>query len=192
MKKLIKVLSYLIAAGAIICMVTGINIKAFGKNSKPVKADCIIVLGCQVYGTTPSPFLKGRLNEGIRLYNEGYAKYIIVTGGKGSGEDISEAEAMKIYLIANGVDESSIIMEDKSMSTMQNLKNSKEIMNSKGFKRAIIVSNEYHLKRTSIMAKRNKIEASYSGVYISKYPSFELKGFLREIPALLRLYILGR
>lgn len=128
-------------------LLTGFQIIFFGENAEPEKSDCIIVLGCRVYGTTPSPFLVWRLNRGLALYNSGYGKYIIVSGGKGTGENISEAEAMKRYLVSKGIDGSKIIMEDKSASTMANLINSKKAMDEMGFKSAVIVSNKYHLKK---------------------------------------------
>ena len=107
--KFISVILIVIIATAVIL---GIDIKLFGKNAKPRKSDCIIVLGCSIYGTEPSPFLKGRLQHAEKLYREGYARYIIVSGGQGRGEYISEAEAMKSYLIERGIDSEKIIMED--------------------------------------------------------------------------------
>lgn len=172
-----------------ILVIAGSIIIQFGYQAKPDKADCIIVLGCRLYGKEPSPFLKRRLDEGIRLYNEGYGKYIIVSGGKGNGETVSEAEAMKNYLIANGVDSERIITEDKSVSTFTNLKYSKVKMDEHGFKFAIVVSNKYHLKRTSLMAKSLDMKCSYSGIFVSQYITNEIKGFLREILALLYFYV---
>lgn len=193
MKVIWKIVKFCVFIGLAICIIFAAIIGSFGFFAKPKKSDCIIVLGCQVKGTVPSPFLAARLDEGIRLFKEGYSNYIIVSGGKGTGEEISEAEAMKNYLVTKGIDKNKIIMEDKSLSTMENLGFSKALMDSKGFKNAIIVSNKYHLKRASVMARKNGIvDASFSGVYVSKYPSFEITGFIREIPALIRLYLLGR
>ncbi len=171
-------------------LLTEFQIVFFGEDTKPERSDCIIVLGCRVYGTTPSPFLTGRLDRGLELYNEGYGKYIIVSGGKGEGESISEAEAMRQYLLSKGMDNSKIIAEDKSSSTMENLINSKKIMDAMGFHSAVIVSNKYHLKRASLMAKSQHIKGSYSGVFISSYKAHEISGYIREIPAVWKYYIL--
>jgi uncharacterized SAM-binding protein YcdF (DUF218 family) len=173
-------------------VVLGVIIGVFGITARPKKSDCIIILGCQVRGTTLSQFLKARLDKGIELYKNGFAKYIIVSGGQGPGENISEAEAMKLYLLSNGINEKYIIMEDKSSNTMENLKNSKNVMDEMEIDSAIVVSNKYHLRRASIMAKRAGLNASYSGTYDSKYFFYELYGFIREIPGIVRLYILGR
>ncbi|MEY7998931.1 YdcF family protein [Clostridium sp. Mt-5] len=170
-------------------LLTGFQIIFFGENAEPEKSDCIIVLGCRVYGTTPSPFLVWRLNRGLALYNSGYGKYIIVSGGKGTGENISEAEAMKRYLVSKGIDGSKIIMEDKSASTMANLINSKKAMDEMGFKSAVIVSNKYHLKRASLMAESQHINGSYSGVFVSSHRKEEISGYIREVPAMWKYYL---
>lgn len=189
MKIAIKLILILGSLVLITSAVLGVIITSFGRNANAVNSDCIIVLGCQVYGTVPSPFLKSRLDESQRLYDEGYGNFIIVSGGKGNGENISEAEAMKAYLILNGIPREKIITEDKSSSTEENIKLSKKKMDEYGLKSAVIVSNRYHLKRSSIIAKRNGIDGSYSGVYVSDYKWNELKGFFREILALLVCYI---
>lgn len=192
MKKIFILIKFLFLAGILICIVLGGIIGVFGMTSTAKKSDCIIVLGCQVRGTTLSQFLKQRLDKSIQLYNKGFAEYIIVSGGQGPGEDITEAEAMKNYLLSNGINENRIIMEDRSENTMENLRNSKLLMDQMNFDTAIIVSNKYHLKRASIMAKKVGLNASYSGIFASQYLFYEIYGFFREIPGVIRLLILGR
>lgn len=190
MSRVKKIIIDIILFGIILTLILGMNIYLFAKNSKTEKSDCIIILGCSVYGETPSPFLQWRIEEGYRLYKKGYGKYILASGGKGPGENISEAEAMKRYLISKGVKEEYIIKEDKSTTTMENLKNCKKMMEKKGLKNAIVVSNKYHLKRALLMTKKVGIESSFSGVYVAPYKKHEIYGFIREIPALLKFYIL--
>lgn len=191
MRKLLVIIKCLFIIGVLVAVFIEIGVIRFGVKAKPKKSDCIIVLGCQVKGTYPSPFLQSRLKEGIRLYKEGYGKYIIVSGGKGPGEDITEAQAMKKFLMGYGIKESVIIMEDKSKNTKENLIFSKSIMKEKGFKNAIVVSNKYHLKRASLMCKSLEIEASYSGVFVSDRKLTEIKGHIREVPGIIRYLILG-
>jgi uncharacterized SAM-binding protein YcdF (DUF218 family) len=176
----------------VLIIIGAINILNFSSNAKPLRADCIIILGCKVDGTIPSPFLVSRLDEGIRIYKAGYGNYIIASGGQGPGESISEAAAMKRYIIAKGVASTKILMDEASTNTMTNLINSKKIMDENKFNTAIIVSNKSHLKRASLMARKLGITASYSGIYNSNYKSQELSVFLREIVANYRFYILGK
>ncbi len=189
MKLLIKITALLISFVVILNIIAEIQVITFAYNAKPIKSDAIIVLGCAVYGKNPSPFFKERLNEAIKLYKEGLGKYIIVSGGKGLGEDISEAEAGNGYLLKNGIPDNTILKDDKSYSTLQNLENSKKIMDQKSLKTAIIVSNKFHLKRASIIAKEAGINASYSGVFVKRYFYEEVYGFLREAPALLYMHL---
>ncbi|ORX23111.1 hypothetical protein BVF91_08715 [Thermoanaerobacterium sp. PSU-2] len=188
MKLLIKLTALLITFVVLLNIIAELQVITFAYNAKPVKSDAIIVLGCAVYGKNPSPFFKERLNEAIKLYKEGLGKYIIVSGGKGPGEDISEAEAGKEYLLKNGITDNVVLMDDGSYSTLQNLENSKKIMDRKSLKKAIIVSNKFHLKRASMIAKEAGINASYSGVFVKRYFYEEAYGFLREAPALLYMY----
>jgi len=190
MGKPLVIIKYLFIIGILIAVIIEFGVIRFGVKAKPKKSDCIIVLGCQVKGTYPSPFLQSRLKEGLRLYKEGYSNYIVVSGGKGPGEDITEAEAMKKFLMGKGIDESVIIMEDKSKNTKENLIYSKDIMKEKGFKNAIVVSNKYHLKRASFMCEELEISASFSGVFVSDRKLTEIKGHIREVPGIIRYLLL--
>ncbi|HAA64998.1 MAG TPA: YdcF family protein [Thermoanaerobacter sp.] len=190
MKLLLRFIGILIVIFVTVVITLEYQIISFALYEKPKKSDVIIVLGCAVYGKTPSPFFKERLDEALRLYKEGYGKYIIVSGGKGPGENISEAEAGKEYLLKNGIPEKIILTDNKSLSTYENLFFSKEIMDKNSLKTAIIISNKFHLKRASVIAKRIGIDASYSGVLLKRYMlNDEAYGFLREIPALLYTYL---
>lgn len=192
MKLILRGILAIFGIGFAIIIFVGINILSGYSSLKPIRSDCIIILGCSVYGTVPSPFLTARIEEGLRLYNEGYGKYIIVSGGQGINEEISEAEAMKRYLLSKGMDPSRIIKEDKSRDTMQNLTNSKKIMNQMNFKSAVIVSNKFHLKRSLLIAKEIGIEASSSGVFVARHRFQEYLGFAREILATLKFYIVNK
>jgi uncharacterized SAM-binding protein YcdF (DUF218 family) len=168
MKLLLRFIGVLIVIFVTVVITLEYQIISFALYEKPKKSDVIIVLGCAVYGKTPSPFFKERLDEALRLYKEGYGKYIIVSGGKGPGENISEAEAGKEYLLKNGIPEKIILTDNKSLSTYENLFFSKEIMDKNSLKTAIIISNKFHLKRASVIAKRIGIDASYSGVLLKR------------------------
>ncbi|WP_009610649.1 YdcF family protein [Caldanaerobacter subterraneus] len=191
MSRFLKLVVVLIFALFSIIAILAYQIVSFGFTEKPKKSDAIIVLGCAVYGDTPSPFFKERLEEALKLYKEGYGHYIIISGGKGPGESISEAEAGKRYLLEKGVASKNILLDNKSFSTYENLLFSKEIMEKNSLKTAIIVSNKFHLKRASVIAKRIGIDASFSGVFVKEYVGDEVYGFLREVLALLYTYLRG-
>lgn len=158
--------------------------------TSPKKSDAIVILGCRLNGETPSAFLKERTIKGAKLYQEGYGEYVVVSGGRGSNESISEAEGMKRILIDKGVPEDKIILEDKSRNTSQNIEYSSKIMKSKGFSTAVIVSNDFHLRRAWILSKKNHVKASFEGVFVSRFFIQELYGAAREMPAILKDLIL--
>ena len=162
-------------------------------NKGIVKSDAIMVLGCRVRGEEPSLSLEMGMKTAIKLYNEGYGKYIVLSGGKGPGEDISEAEAMRRYFIGNGIDEKYLIIEDKSTSTYENFKYSKPLIDEKGIKNIIVVSNGYHLKRASNIAEQLNVNATYKGFVLKgRYFIAEIKGALREVLATYKYMLLRK
>lgn len=96
---------------------------------KNKNCDYIIVHGAGLLnGERVSPLLAGRLNKGIEVFeSSGRKAKIIVSGGQGSDENISEAEAMKKYLLEKAISEHDIIMEDRSTTTLENMMFSKKI-----------------------------------------------------------------
>lgn len=156
----------------------------------PVQSDVIIALGARLYGDKPSPTLQYRLDKTLELYNEGFADAIIVSGAQGDDELITEALAMKIYLMDNGVPESSILEEDHSYSTYENLFYSNAIMKEKNLESAIIVSNSFHMSRALMIA--NRLDMSVSGAAAKNYPNIYLttKYYIREVLACVKDFIL--
>jgi uncharacterized SAM-binding protein YcdF (DUF218 family) len=125
------------------------------------KADYLIVLGAGLNGEEPSLTLLERLYKGLEYLNKNTDTKVIVSGGKGQGERIAEAEAMKRFLVDNGVDEARIIKEDKSTSTMENFVFSKElIIGDGGSEKSVIaiITNDFHIMRSKMLARRNGIE----------------------------------
>ncbi|MBR1392734.1 MAG: YdcF family protein [Ruminococcus sp.] len=125
-------------------------------NKEPEKPSAVVVLGCQVRGERPSKMLRRRLDAAIGYLNENKDIPVIVSGGQGWDEAISEALCMKNYLTEQGIDESRIIMEDKSTSTDENLQFSFDILDKMGLKRDIVlVTDGYHQYRAQLIAKKH-------------------------------------
>lgn len=122
--------------------------------------DYIIVLGAQVREDGPSVVLKYRLDAAIDYLNENPDTVCIVSGGQGANEPFSEAEGMAKYLIGNGIDEKRILLEDKSKNTVQNIQNSKEIM-EETYNGVGIVTNNFHVFRATRIAKAQGLEGVY-------------------------------
>lgn len=159
----------------------------YGVSSTPQKSDAIIVLGCQAWGKSPSIILEERLTKAYDLYNSGYGKYLIVSGGQGKDETFSEAEVMKEWLLKKGIPESIILIEDKSTSTYENLRFSKKIMEDKKLASAVIVTSEYHMYRSLMLSGKVGIHATGgpSKTFLYFLPSADL----REILSVIKSYI---
>lgn len=114
----------------------------------------MIILGAKVNEDGISKTLKRRLDKAIEYYNTNKnINNIIVSGGQGSDEVVTEALAMKNYLVKNGVSEDKIIMEDKATTTLENIIFSKKIITDKNLKgKVLIVTSDYHLFRGQFIA----------------------------------------
>lgn len=119
-------------------------------------AEYVIVLGAGVNGTEPSLALWLRLEAALE-YAERYPEAkLVVSGGRGDGEDITEAECMAKWLIKHGVTAERIILEEKAASTLENIEYSKELIltDNPGFSGKIcIITSGYHVFRARMMAE---------------------------------------
>lgn len=146
-------------------------------------ADVAIILGAGTSGTEPSPVFKERLNHGIWLYQNGYVKKLILTGGFGEGCQYSDSYIAMLYVESVGVPRETILCEEKSTITQENIKYAKQMMEEENFRTAILVSDPLHMKRAMLMAKDTEIEAYSSPTPTSKYVSFtnRIKFLAREV-----------
>ncbi len=151
---LVIVFGVIFAAGFGLCVFFSVNMVVYAEKDCD-SADCVIVLGCQVKGETPTPMLCDRLNAALELLESNPNAVCVVSGGQGPQEHISEAEAMRRYLNERGITDKRIITEPLSTSTEENLRFSAELLAERGFKGSIVVvTNEFHQYRADIYARR--------------------------------------
>lgn len=173
------------------CIVSGLIAGRIADKPEP-GADCVIVLGAAVRGENLSATFRARLDCAYDYLAENPETKVIVTGGMGSGESVTEASAAKRYLAGRGIAQERIYMEDRSTSTQENLLFSKEIL-AREFDedaRLILVSSDYHLYRARLVAKKQGLDVETMGnrsiIYL--IPNF----YLREYVAVLGYWMLGR
>lgn len=130
-------------------------------NDKPKNNQTtVVILGCQINGETPSRMLERRLITAYNYLSENSDVKVIVSGGQGSDEVTSEADVMRKYLLKKGIDDSRIYMEDKSTSTEENLRFSRDIVEKEGLYEDItIVTDGFHQLRADLLAKRQGMRA---------------------------------
>lgn len=167
-----------------VVILSSLMLHAAGK--KPDGNETLIVLGCRVYGETPSLSLRERLDAAYEYLEANPETYCVVSGGQGSGENISEAECMYRYLVNKGIDESRIYKEDASTSTRENLRFSLQVIEENNLPGEIaIATSEYHQYRVSLIAKglgiENKAVCGTTAIWL--FPTFyvrELYGIMYE------------
>ena len=156
------------------------------------KSDYVIVLGAGLRGSRITTALRCRLDSAVE-YNKLYPEVpIIVSGGQGPDEDLSEAEAMKNYLITKGVDEKLIIEENKSTNTYENFKFSKRKIKEIDDKKNItitVITNNFHMYRAKMLAKD-------AGFKCLGYPSpghkvLAVNFYVREFFAVIKTIVFG-
>ena len=155
--------------------------------------DYVVILGAGLWGDTPSQVLSYRLNSSMELLKELPEDVrIVVSGGQGPGETITEAEAMKRYLIAEGVQEEKIIKEERSTNTLENLQYTRELIRGFDSRDDIditLVTSSFHIFRSKLLAKRAGFEAVYCWS-APVHPFIEPMYYFREYLALLKSSIL--
>ena len=163
MKKIFKIL--IVIAIISIILVLFINFYVVGMaNKRMIKdnnysslknVDCILILGAGIWGDKPSPMLQDRLDEGVKLYKEGIASKIIMSGDHGR-EEYDEVNIMKEYAIEQGVPSEDIFMDHAGFSTYESIYRAKEIFDADNI---VIVTQEYHLYRALYIADKLNINA---------------------------------
>jgi uncharacterized SAM-binding protein YcdF (DUF218 family) len=159
------------------------------KLPKNMQCDYIIVHGCGLLGGKQvSPLLKGRVDKAVEVYHQlgGRAK-LVLSGGRGGDERISEAQAMKDYLLGQGFLEEALILEDQSATTYENLRNVRDMLDAEGAKhRYLFVTNDYHVFRTGMYAKSLGMDAAGIGCKTAAY--YWPSAFIREYVAVMVKY----
>ncbi|WP_202081021.1 YdcF family protein [Caldalkalibacillus salinus] len=157
-----------------------------GEEASPVKTDVILVLGAGVWEGGPSPALVSRTQHAAELYKQGFAPYIIVSGGLGEHPP-TEAEAMQNILVEHDVPREAIILEDRAKNTAQNLAYSYELMEENEWSSVLIVTDVFHVKRAKLVAQDLPVEVHASGVKESilyQNSALRVRYTLREVLAL--------
>lgn len=150
---------------------------------KPGKADAIIVLGYVSKDGQIHPLLRERLDEAYKRFRQYGHGYIIVSGGA-VGSRHSEAELMKKYLVEKGVPAESVLKEEKSRNTVQNLIYSKQLMEQYQLNSFMVITNLFHVRRTKYIMHRLGMKGGYcANRSFKSIVGFQLKLTFLEIRA---------
>jgi len=183
--KIVAIIVCLLVVGYI--GLTYFQIKQTAKEKPPKNVPYLIILGAKVKGDQMSKALYERAKTGLAYLQDNPQTKVIVTGGQGSDEKISEAEAARRFYVENGIDEKRILIENRSVTTYENITFAKKLYD---VKEAVIVSNDFHVFRAIKLSE---------GLGIKSYPLaaetpkvVKAKLYAREYLAILKWRITGK
>jgi uncharacterized SAM-binding protein YcdF (DUF218 family) len=130
------------------------SIHLWGRRDEARRADAIVVLGAAQYDGRPSPVLRARVDHAVSLYRRGLAPVMIMTGGVGPGDTVSEAVAAQRYAMRRGVPGRAILTEREGLTTLQSMDGVARLMRQRGLSRAVLVSDPFHMLRLKLLAMR--------------------------------------
>ena len=165
-----------------------------GTDDVTYQEDAVIVLGAAVRGEEISGALQKRLDVAIEYYHENPDVLIVVTGGKGPQEDITEALAMGQYLLANGTPQENIMKEENATSNYETFKFSKELLDDyfekqgKADYNLAYITDDYHIYRAGKMAEIAGF-GELTHCHSNTHKSIILPSGLRECMAIVKLWI---
>lgn len=151
-------------------------------------ADSILVLGAAQYDGTPSSVFQARLDQGAKLYRMGVAPLVVTVGGKQVGDEYTEAEAGRDYLVARGVPADRILPVPVGSDTLQSIDAVAAALHARGLDSTVISSDPWHSMRARTMARDAGLQAwtapTRTGPAVYTRES-QLHGIIRETGALL-------
>lgn len=153
--------------------------------------DAIVVLGAAQYNGRPSPVLRARLDHALTLYREGLAPSVVVTGGIGDGDRVSEATVGRQYLVLQGVPDTAVVVRPEGRSTLSSIRSVADWAAGRGATRVLLVSDPFHMLRLRLEAGRTGLQGFTSPTRtspISQRWNSELFFFAQEgwkVPAVL-------
>lgn len=191
-KKHFKIFSIIIVLllCAEVALISFIAIYGFTDNVD-YNEDAVIVLGAGIRGDRVTLPLKMRLDRAVEYHHKNPDALIVVTGGQGLQETVTEAYAMEKYLIQNGVDKNKILKEENATSTSENMKFSKEILDScfTNNYSVVVITNNFHIFRGTTVAKNTgytNVRHMHAGLqWYNLMPCF-----IRESLAVMKMFVL--
>lgn len=162
------------------------------ENSTDSIADAGVIFGAAVWGgNRPSPVLRERINKGYEIYKNGLVKKIVVTGG-GSPNEMTEADVARNELIKYGIPKENLIIENTSNSTMEQLLFLRDALYKvNGWKKVILISDNFHLFRITEICRFNDINTSAISSDTPLSPAAGIDFCIKESFAVLMFWVFG-
>lgn len=194
--KIYNPLKNIFSIGIVIFVIIEVLIILYPKK-KVVNCDYVIVLGSGIRGDKLTLTLKDRLLKTLEYLKKSEFKgKIVLSGGQGHDESITEASAMEKFLFLESIDKKRLLLEEKSTNTYENLKFSKLILEEDSEKnienlKVLIITTDFHGMRSAFLAKRNGYKDI--NLYTSKSKWYLIPTmYVREFFALVKSFLFDR
>jgi uncharacterized SAM-binding protein YcdF (DUF218 family) len=142
-----------------------------GRADQARPVDAIVVMGAAQYDGEPSPQLAARLDHVVELWPQGIAPLVVVTGGNQPGDRFTEAEASARYLVARGVPNDAVVLENEGGNSYESLEGVAGLLGERGLSDVLIVTDPYHSLRSRLIAEELGLTA-----HVSPTPSSVVTG----------------
>ena len=200
-----RILLAVILLAVLVFAALEVYIGVHSRDSLTGEPETMVIFGCQVKPDGPSVLLRDRLDTALAYLEDHPDMRVLVTGGKGDDEHVSEAQAMYDYLVERGVDGERITLEDRSRNTWQNVNYTMDLMEAQDWaltEDVLLVSSGFHLARIELLWDRARAErlagegepdqrVSTLAAPASHLPS-RVQMFFREPFALVKSFVFDR
>ena len=176
----------------VLAVISSIFLFTYGKSDTATyNEDYLIVLGCGLNGSEPSQLLVNRLDKALEYADVNENCKIIVSGGMGRGEDITEAKAMHDYLVSKGIASNRILQEGQATSTAENFHFSNELTDKDlQSKSSVFITNDFHVYRASSLARLQGLPINHLNA--STPINCIIPSYLRENLALIQMIVFNK
>ena len=171
LKRTAVIFACVLLLSAALFAAVAVPIVRYAQTDETRPADCVIVLGAGTWEGEVSPVFAERLRHALDLYRSGLAPKIILTGGLDPRNTVTDAEAARRWVEAEGIPAQDVFMEEKSRYTHENFLYAGEIMAQEGWDDALVVSDPLHMKRAMLCARDFGVMAYSSPTPTSMYRS---------------------
>jgi uncharacterized SAM-binding protein YcdF (DUF218 family) len=158
----LRVFVVLLTVAVLTPLAVGLRVWYQARQDERPKSDAILVLGAAQYNGVPSPTLEWRLRHALTLYRDGVAPAIVTVGGKRAGDNFTEADAGRRWLVAKGVPTGRVVSVPQGSDTLSSMKAVGARYRRLGWHSAVIVTDPWHGLRSKRMAEGNGIKAAAS------------------------------
>ncbi|MFI8523395.1 YdcF family protein [Promicromonospora sukumoe] len=186
-------LKVLVPTVSVLLLLLFVSLAVFGRtDTVSHREDAVVVLGAALKGEEVTPSLRSRLDAAVGYSVANQDAVVVVAGGQGPGESITEALAMERYLVAHGVPEDRIVREDRSTSTYENFVYTKSLLDAHfdADYTTAFITNDYHVFRAGGIAEKAGIGSTHAH---ADTPWVEIPvAYVRETLAITKFFLTGR